>query len=117
MKLRELVLATEALARLAMMELPAPIAFKVARTVRPLALELQTYEAQRVKLIQKFGERRENQFTVLAIKRTEFDKEYEALLDVDIEIEIMKLLPDMLDELKVTPADLILLWFLFEEGE
>jgi len=117
MKLLDLVVAREALQRLAALELPAPIAFKVARVVRPLSAELQAYEEQRVRLVQKFGEQQGSQAVVLPNRMAEFSTEHQELLDVEINVEVARLSPGILGELVITPGDLLALWFLFEEED
>lgn len=119
MKLGELVMAQEALQRLISLEWPAAVSYKVARAARPILAELQGYEEQRVKLIQQFGEIEGQQTRVKPDKMPEFTAELNALLGVDVDLEIRTISPDLLDndEIKVRPADLLLVWFLFEEED
>lgn len=118
MKLRDLVIAQEALGRLLALELPAAISYKIARVARPVQAELRSYEQERVKLVQRLGEDNEQgQIVVLPEKVIEFNKELDALLDVDVKPEIRAVDPAILyeDGIKVKPADLMVLWFLFED--
>ena len=115
MRLLDLVMAQEALQRLISLELPAAIAFKVARVARPIQAELQNYEQQRVALVRRLGEEKDGQTTVPPSKFVEFNTEHQALLDVELELDITPLSPDVLGEASITPADLMVLQFLFEE--
>ena len=115
MKLLELVTAREALQRLVSLELPAATAFQIARAARPIQIELQSYEQQRVALVRRLGEEKNGQVTVPPEKFEEFNVEHQTLLDVEMELDITPLNPAILGEVPVKPADLMALRFLFEE--
>lgn len=119
MNLGELVMAQEALQRLILLEWPAAVSYKVARAARPALAELRSYEEQRIKLVQQFGETEGQQTIVKPDKVSEFTAEMSALLQVDVDLEIRTISPDLLDndEIKIKPADLLLVWFLFEEED
>lgn len=117
MKLLDLVASREALQRLISLELPAATSFAIARTVRPIQAELQSYEQARVMLVRKLGEERDGQISVPLDKLTEFNVEHLALLDVELKLDINLLSPDILGETPVMSADLMALWFLFEEAK
>ena len=118
MKLRDLVVAREALGRFLALELPAATAFKIARATRPVQAELQNYERQRVALVQRLGEDAgQGQIMVLPEKSAEFNEEMNALLDVDVELEIRKIDIGIFGETNIRAADLMVLWFLFEQKE
>lgn len=121
MKLGELVVAREPLQRLLASDLPAAVSYKVARAARPVLAELRSYEEQRVKLVQQFGESDGQQTIVKPDKRPDFNTEMNELLQVDVDLKIRKMNPDLLDndkiEAKIKPADLVTVWFLFEEVE
>ena len=116
LRLRELVIAQEALQRLLTLELPAAASFKIARAAKPVQAELQNYERQRVALVQRLGEDAgQGQTRVLPERAVEFNEEMNALLDVDVELEIRKIDIDILGEATIRAADLMALWFLFEQ--
>jgi len=118
MKLRDLVIAQAALGRMLALELPAAASYQIAWAARPLQAELQSYEQERVKLVQRLGEDTgQGQIMVAPEKATEFNEEMNALLDVDAELEIRKIDIGILGEVNVSPADLIVLWFLFNETD
>lgn len=118
MKLRELVATQEALQRLVSLELPAAKAFQITRAIRPILVELEAYEQQRIALVRRLGERdKTGQVSVLPEKMAEFDNEIKTLLDVDIELEIPTMSPSILGEVNIRPVDLMPLWFLFEEED
>ena len=116
MKLRDLVIAQEALGRLLTLELPAAVSYKVARVARPIEAELRAYEQSRVKLVQRLGEEAgQGQIMVLPEKAAEFNKEMNTLLDVDVDVKIRTIDPGILGEVGIRPGDIMALWFLFEE--
>ena len=117
MKLLNLIVAREALQRLISLELPAATAFKIARAVRPVQAELRGYEQQRVALVRRLGKEKDGQTTVPPEKFVEFNAEHQALLDVEVELDIMPLSREILGDTKVKVADLMALQFLFENEE
>lgn len=117
MKLRELVVAQEALNQLLALELPAAAAFKIARAAQPIFAELQSYEQQRVRLVRQLGEAEGQQTIVRSDKVPEFNSEMDALLQVDVDLEIKKLSPDLLGDVDISAADLMALWFLFDDSD
>jgi len=116
MKLGELVVAWEPLQRLLASDLPAAVSYKVARAARPVLAELRSYEEQRVKLVQQFGESDGQQTIVKPDKRPDFNTEMNELLQVDVDLKIRTMNPDLLD-IDIKGADMVALWFLFEEVE
>lgn len=116
MKLLDLVTAREALQRLVSLELPAATSFQIARTMRPINAELQTYEQARVALVQRFGQDNgKGQTIVPPDKFVEFNIEHQTLLDVELKLDITPLSPDVLGEVAMTPGDLMALYFLFDD--
>jgi hypothetical protein len=115
MKLGELVVAQEVLRKLLALELPAAASYKIARAVRPIQAELQGYEEQRTKLVRQFGEAEGQQIIVKPDKMVEFNAEMNALLQVDVDLEIKTLNPDLLGDVGIRAADFMALWFLFSD--
>lgn len=117
MKLLDLVIAQEALQALTALELPAVISFQIARILRPIDAEFRSYEEARFKLIERLGEKKDNQIVVKPENVEEFNTEHKALLDVELELEITKLSPDVLGDATISTGYLMALWFLFEENK
>jgi len=116
MKLRDLVFGQEALGRLLALELPAAASYKIARAARPLQAELRSYEQERVKLVQRLGQDTgQGQIMVASEKAAEFNAEMNALLNVNVDMQIEAIDLDLLGEASIAPGDFIALWFLFEE--
>lgn len=125
----DLLMVQEAMRQLAALEPPAAVSFQIARTLKPLDEELKNYDKERVKLIQRIGIE-DGQLIGTPANLKQFNEEHQALLDVELDLEIKKLKPDILTSsicpkckaevasgVNVKPFILLDLWFLFEEEE
>ena len=120
MKLRDFVIAQDALRRILALELPVVISYKLARAARPVEAELRAYERERTKLVRRLGEDTgRGQIMVTPENNAEFNEQIETLLDEEVELENKPMDPAIFDEAdaKVRAGDLVLAWFLFEEKE
>ena len=129
MKLLDLVVAQEALGRLLALEPPAAAAFQIARAAMPIQMELRSYERQRVALVQRLGEDDgQGQIKVSPEKSVKFNEEMNALLALEIKIEVGVLPPSVLTNdtcpecgakiksgIAIKSGDLMALHFLFEK--
>ena len=115
-KLKTIINAREAVQRLAGQPLPAAVSFRVAKLINALNSELVTYEAERVKLCERYGELDKENGVYKIRQREEFDREYASLLDMSIELAVDKV--SIPDTLNITAVDLINLCdFIQIEGE
>lgn len=115
-KLKTIVNTREAAQRLAGQSLPAAVSFRVAKLINALNGELVAYEAERVKLCERYGELEKENGVYKIRQREEFEREYISLLDMSVELAVEKIsLPDTLN---ITAVDLINLSdFIQIEGE
>lgn len=123
----DLVMMQEAMQQLAALEPPAAVSFQIARALKPFDEELRNYNKERVKLIRRIG-MQDGQLIGTPENFRQFNEEHQALLDVELDLEIKKLKPDILTSsvcpeckaeitagVNVKPSILLALWFLFEE--
>lgn len=104
-KLKSIINAREAARRLAGQVLPVAVSYRVAKLIKALNDELTTYEAERVKLCENCGTLDKARGKYVIEKGEVFEKEYNSLLDFDVELAVNKItLPDTLS---ISPSDLI----------
>ena len=100
------------------------LAFKIARLARELSREMETFNAERQKLLQKYcvknenGELKTNDNGTVQVepdKVNEFNEEFSSLLETEVEINAEKLSMDSLDSFDITPQQMISIEKFFEE--
>lgn len=112
--LGDLVAAQQPLERLVQCEVEARVAFQLARTVRQINVELQSYGVAQKALLDRMGTLSEDksQYHVASEHQEEFATEMRELLDSKVEVDVTQIaeadLPDM------TAADAMALWWLVE---
>ena len=122
-KLNDIVNATETFNKIMQQSFKGSLAFKIARLARELDKEMQTFNAERQKIIQKYGEKDENGELVVDEKGlVNFDKtnlkeineEFNSLLNTELEINADKLPMDSIDNFEITPQEIISIESFFE---
>ena len=115
-KLNDVVNATETLNKIMQQSFKGSLAFKIARLARELDKEMQTFNTERQKIIQKYGEKDENgelkidekglvKFNKTNLK--EINQEFNSLLDTDLEINADKLPIYSIDNFEITPQEML----------
>lgn len=121
--LNDILNATEAFNNIMTQSVKGSIAFKIARLARELNKETETFNTERQKMLQEYCVKDENEqvktddngnVKILPDKIGEFNKEFKALLDTEVEINADKLSIDTLDEFDLTPQQMIFLDKFFE---
>ena len=97
-------------------DMPIRTAFSMSRMAKTINDEYTEVEAQRVKLIQKFGEKADDEkMQVKPDKYADFAKEFNELLGEEVEVEINQIsLNQLPEDLKLTPQDAAIIDFLIE---
>ena len=122
-KLNDIVNATETFNKIIRQPFKGSLAFKIARLARELDKEMQTFNTERQKIIQKYGEKDENGELVVDEKGlVNFDKtnlkeineEFDSLLNTELEINADKLPMDSIDNFEITPQEIISIESFFE---
>jgi hypothetical protein len=111
-KVGEIVASRESLAKLIGKELPVKAAFRLSRVVKTLNTELKDFEEQRMKLIQKYGEKKEGQEDTMIVKPENmeaFSTEMEALFTEEIEVSYEPVTVADLGNVQITPSDMVAL--------
>lgn len=122
--LNNIVNATDTFSKIMQQSFKGSLAFKIARLVRELKKELDTFNEERRKLLDKYCVKDENgEFEVLEngniklIPETvnEFNNELDTLMNTEIEINADKLPMDSIDDFDITPQEMMNLEVFFEE--
>lgn len=102
------------------------LAFKIARLARELNKEMETFNEERQKLLQRYCikdehgqlEQDENgNVKVAPDKINDFTDEINALLKTEVEVNADKLPMNAMDEFDITPQQMLNLEIFFEENE
>ena len=109
MTMSQILNAAPVLTKLTNQNFSGAATFKIARLLRSLDKEINTFEETRVKMIQTYGEKDENgmliekdgNIHVMADKIEIFNKEMEALLKSEIEINGEKLSIEYFDNINL----------------
>ena len=123
-KLSDVVNSTETFNKIMQQSFKGSLAFKIARLVRELEKEMQTYNEERIKIIKKYGKKDENGELITdengnvsfeTDKIEEINGEFQSLLETELEINADKLPMDSIDEFKLTPQQMLEIEMFFEE--
>jgi intergrase/recombinase len=103
----KLFLAYPALARLAERELPVSESVKVARLVAAFDPEAKIAHGQRIRIYEKYGERKGGDIYVPSEKRTAFEREIAELNRTEAEIPTRKI--TVKSDVRISAADVCVL--------
>lgn len=125
MKLRDISNAREVLIKLLTNPINAKLAYRINKISNKLMSELKTIENDRIKLVNEFAVQEEDTVVdgkeikgerrIPEEKISEFMIKFNNYLDGDSQVEIEKIPFEILDELKVTPAEMSVLESFIEE--
>ncbi len=122
--LNDILNASETFNAIMQQSFKGSLAFKIARLARELSKEMETFNAERQKLLQKYCMKDENgelktsdngTVQVEPDKINEFNEEFSSLLETEVEINAEKLSIDSLDSFDITPQQMISIEKFFEE--
>ena len=117
MRLHDLVVAEQPMARLMEQKMSALTAYRLALIARQVEPHLEAFKKQRLEIARRFGEEKDGQVTVPKERMEEFLKELQPLLDEEVEIKFRPISPQDIDG-QISPQDIYSLWWLFDnEGE
>lgn len=106
-KIKTILNAREAVQRLAQQTLPVAVSYRVTKLINAMNAEIAVYDAERIKLCERFGKLNDSKTSYTIEKGEEFNGELSSLLDFDVELDVQKI--NLPETLSITPADLITL--------
>lgn len=118
---RELLNKIRVLESTAEKQLGVKVSYIIAKNIKNINKELELFNEEKIKIINKYSEKDEqgnpkinnNNFILVKGKEDLVNKEYNELLDIEIEIDIKKFNINEIDsEAKFTPNELIELDFM-----
>lgn len=122
--LKTILNASETFNKIMQQSFNGSLAFKIARLARELNKEMETFNTERQKLLNKYCAKDENgelkvneqgNVTILPENITVFNDEFSALLATEVEINADKLPMDRIDDFEITPQQMLDLEIFFEE--
>lgn len=123
-KLLDIIDAVPVLRKLAESTFSGAIAFKIARLVKACEVELQTFEESRRKIIEEYGEKDEKgELKIFENQQIRVKEEYREkcavslneLLNTEVELNANKIPVDSLEQIDITPNELIKIEAFIEE--
>ena len=122
--LNEILNASDTFSKIMEQSFKGSLAFKIARLARELNKEVETFNAERQKLLDKYCVKTDDgNFDIdengnIKLKSEtiqEFNEEFNALLETEVEINADKLPMDKIDDFDLTPQQMLVLENFFEE--
>ena len=122
--LNDVVNATGTFNKIMQQSFKGSLAFKIARLARELDKEMQTFNEERQKIIQKYAKKDENgelitdengNVTFDTDKVQEVNEEFNSLLSTELEVNADKLPMDYMDSFELTPQEMLGIEMFFEE--
>ena len=103
---------------------PGATSFKIARLIKACEIELQTFEESRRKIIEEYGEKDEKgELKIFDNQQIKVKEEYREkcavslneLLNTEIELNVSKIPVNSLEQIDITPNELIKMEAFIEE--
>lgn len=123
---REIVNTINTLSELNTMQLPIKVAYAVSKNTIKIESELSVYNAEKSKLVNKYGEKDEEgkviadelgNINILEEHRDDWNRDIQELLSIENEVDIHKIkLDDLLSiDYNISPGQLTSIDFMIEE--
>jgi hypothetical protein len=110
---QKLIENVQKLSGVAQKQLPVKVSYAISKNISKIESELKVYDKERQKLIEKYGEKDENNKVVADEKgqikfedKDGWDKDIKVLLEIENEIDIHKFSIDELNGFNISPAEL-----------
>lgn len=111
----EIYSSVSVLNKLVDLPLPAKSSYKFVKIMKKFNDELKILEDERQKLINKYGEEKENAVTVKNENKETFLKEFTELLETQIEVDWEPISVDSLGQVELSVAEITKIQFLFRD--
>lgn len=114
--LNDIINASETFSKIMRQTLSGALAFKIARLARELNKEVETFNSERQKILDRFCEKDENgnfaqtedgMIKIIPEKISDFNNEFQTLLDTEVEINAEKIPLKDIDEIKISPQEML----------
>lgn len=117
-----LVNSIEVLSKLTNMELPIKLSYAISKNITKIDRELEVYNKERQKLIEKYGEKdKEGKLktkedgTINILDIDSFNKDLKEILEIETEIDIHTIdLENINTDIKITPGELMIIDYMFK---
>ena len=112
MKLSEITETYNALNRILNAPITAKSAYRISRALSKVVSIIKDFDKAKQKLLEKYGDKQEKggyKVPESAEKKAALDDEFEDLLAQETELEIFPIPMNWLDEIRITPAELLAL--------
>jgi len=104
-----------ALPKLARQPLVGKTSYWVGRYVERISRLIKSIDAERMELVKKYGTKNDQGITVEDDKMPDFTKDFDTILDTEIEIDIKKIAFEQLGNIQLSGEEAVALSFILEE--
>lgn len=116
-KLKDLIVSSNAIQKLAATPLNVKIAFRLKRILKQVTSELETFESARKELCEKYGTLEGDRYEFEPDEKLKFEEEFNQLMEEEVEIKFDRFSEDSLASVEFAASDLLALEWLFIEDE
>ena len=122
--LNDILNASDTFSKIMEQSFKGSLAFKIARLARELNKEVETFNTERQKLLDKYCVKTDDgnfdmdengNIKLKPESIQEFNEEFSALLETEVEVNADKLPMDKIDDFDLTPQQMLVLESFFEE--
>jgi len=108
-KLSEILNSKDSIGKLLERELPIRISFRLTKLIKELDPELQIIEKHRIKLVEKYGKKNEENGNteVSGDSVADFSKEFNTLLEEELDIDYEPIPISSLENISLSPFDVL----------
>ena len=114
-KLSDVLNSVEVMRNLAQENVSAVVSFRIAKAIKAINEEIDMFEAEKAKLVQKYGEPHDGGVRVADDKQDDFQKEINRLLSEKVELAATPIKLKDLEHVQLKPIDMMTVDFLIEE--
>jgi hypothetical protein len=123
---QELLNNIGALRSVAQKQLPVKISYAIAKNISKVESELNIYNKERQKLVDKYAEKdkngqpkidKNNQYHIKKECLQDWNKDIQDLLSIEVEIDVYKFSIDLLDGFNISPVEMQVLDCMIDIGK
>lgn len=109
--------AEPVLAKLMNQQLPFKVSFRITKILESVSKDIENFEKHRAKLFEKYGELQGDSMVIKSENFDEFKKDLDILLQETVDLPDVKLSLDDLNDVQISPGELIFFMPWMEDTE
>jgi len=106
-QIKDLLSANESLKLVVKKELPVKCSYRLMRLANKISSELKVFDANRVELLKKYGEKIKGGFKIKPENKENFEKDIEILLNEKLNFDFEPIPLEVFGDIKTSLADML----------